>query len=66
MQIVVNGQARPLDGGTTIAALLDSLQLAGRTIAVEVNREIVPRSRHADFALKPDDRVEVVTAIGGG
>jgi sulfur carrier protein len=66
MQIVVNGEPRPLDGGTTIAALLDSMQLAGRRIAVEVNHEIVPRSRHADFTLKPDDRVEVVTAIGGG
>jgi len=66
MQIVVNGELRPLDADMTLAALLDSMQLAGRRIAVEVNREIVPRSRHAEFTLKPDDRVEVVTAIGGG
>jgi sulfur carrier protein len=66
MQIVVNGEPRPLDGGTTVAALLDTMKLAGRKIAVEVNHEIVPRSRHADFTLKADDRVEVVTAIGGG
>jgi sulfur carrier protein len=66
MQIVVNGELRPLDADMTLAALLDSMQLAGRRIAVEVNREIVPHSRHAEFTLKPDDRVEVVTAIGGG
>lgn len=66
MQIVVNGEPRPLDADTTLAALLDNMQLAGRRIAVEVNHEIVPRSRHADFTFKPDDRVEVVTAIGGG
>lgn len=64
--IFVNGEPRALDSGMTITALLDSLQLAGRKIAVEVNHEIVPRSRHTDFTLKPDDRVEVVTAIGGG
>jgi sulfur carrier protein len=66
MQIVVNGEPRPLDGSTTIATLLDSMQLTDRRIAVEVNHEIVPRSRHADFRLKADDHVEVVTAIGGG
>jgi thiamine biosynthesis protein ThiS len=66
MQIVVNGEPRPLTGSTTIATLLAAMQLGSRKIAVEVNREIVPRSRHADFELKPDDKVEVVSAIGGG
>ncbi len=66
MQITVNGEPRPLAGSMTIATLLDAMQLASRKIAVEVNREIVPRSRHAEFELKPDDKVEVVSAIGGG
>jgi len=66
MTIVVNGQERALAAPVTIAALLDELGMAGRRVAVEVNQEIVPRSRHADFRIQDRDRVEVVVAIGGG
>lgn len=50
----------------TLAALLQELGLSERRVAVEVNREIVPRSRHGEHELKDNDRVEVVFAIGGG
>ena len=66
MEITVNGEPRRLEGALTIADLLSEMGLAGKRIAVEVNREIVPRSLHATTALKERDRVEVVNAIGGG
>jgi sulfur carrier protein len=66
MNIVVNGQERALATNATVAALLDELGMAGQRVAVEVNQEIVPRSRHAEFRLNDSDRVEVVFAIGGG
>jgi thiamine biosynthesis protein ThiS len=44
----------------------DELGMAGKRVAVEVNQEIVPRSRHLQFQLNDSDRVEVVFAIGGG
>jgi len=66
MKIVVNGQERALAAPVTVAALLDELGMAGKRVAVEVNQEIVPRSRHAEFRLNDSDRVEVVFAIGGG
>lgn len=66
MKIVVNGQERALTASVTVAALLDELGMTGQRVAVEVNQEIVPRSRHADFQLNDSDRVEVVFAIGGG
>lgn len=50
----------------TIAALLQEMGFSERRVAVEVNREIVPRSQHGDFQLQDNDRVEVVFAIGGG
>jgi len=50
----------------TIAALLREVGFSERRVAVEVNREIVPRSQHGDFQLQDNDRVEVVFAIGGG
>ncbi len=66
MRIVVNGQERMLAAPITVVALLGELGMTGKRVAVEVNREIVPRSRHGEYRLKDSDRVEVVFAIGGG
>ncbi|HVF35941.1 MAG TPA: sulfur carrier protein ThiS [Candidatus Saccharimonadia bacterium] len=66
MQIELNGEQRTLDAITTVAALLEREGLAQRRVAVEINREIVPRSAHATRALCDGDRVEVVRALGGG
>jgi len=66
MKIMVNGQERALAAPVTVAALLAELGMASKRVAVEVNQEIVPRSRHMEFQLNDSDRVEVVFAIGGG
>lgn len=66
MRIVVNGQEKTLPVPVTVAALLGELGMADKRVAVEVNREIVPRSRHGEYQLQDNDRVEVVFAIGGG
>ncbi|MGN6730230.1 MAG: sulfur carrier protein ThiS [Rhodanobacteraceae bacterium] len=66
MQIVLNGTARECAPATTISTLLADAGYAERRVAVEVNREIVPRSLHDRYALGEGDRVEIVQAIGGG
>jgi thiamine biosynthesis protein ThiS len=66
MQIQVNGESRTLAEGSTIADLLAELALTSQGVAVEVNREVVPRGRHAEHTLAEGDEVEVVRAIGGG
>ena len=66
MDIQLNGEARNLPVGSTINSLLEQEQLAGRRVAVEVNGEIVPRSRHGEYLLGEGDRVEIVHAMGGG
>lgn len=66
MQIQLNGHVRHCDEGTTLAQLLAEAGYAGRRVAIEVNREIVPRSRHEQHALRAGDEVEIVHAIGGG
>ncbi len=66
MEIYLNGEAREVPEGCSAAQLLETLGLAGRRVAMEVNREIVPRSEHAAYLLQPGDKVEVVHAIGGG
>jgi len=66
MHIQLNGETRELPAPLTIAELLDSAGYAQRRVAVEVNRAIVPKSRHAAHQLQDGDRVEIVQAIGGG
>ncbi len=66
MNIQLNGERRTVAQDATVAQLLELLGMQGRRIAVEVNGEIVPRSEHREYRLRPGDRVEVVQAIGGG
>ena len=66
MQVVVNGEPREVPAGATVETLLAALGLAGRPVAVERNREIVPRSVHGATPLAEGDRVEIVTMVGGG
>lgn len=66
MEIQVNGETRQVPEGASISVLLDDLSLTGRRIAVEVNQDIVPRSRHDEHRLSDGDRVEIIHAIGGG
>ena len=66
MRILLNGQERDFPGPQTVSSVLAQTGQAERRVAVEVNREIVPRSQHAGFALSEGDRVEIIQAIGGG
>ena len=51
---------------SSLSQLIDDLQLSGKRLAIEVNREIIPKSKHDTYILKDGDRVELVHAIGGG
>jgi sulfur carrier protein len=66
IDVVINGQARVIEDGTTISVLLDQLGLGDRRVAVERNREIVPRASHASTVILAGDRLELVTFVGGG
>ncbi len=66
MQIQLNGEQKTVSAPLTVAQLLDAFGWAGRRVAVEINQEIVPRSRHDQHTINDADRVEVVVAIGGG
>ncbi|MFW5698339.1 MAG: sulfur carrier protein ThiS [Planctomycetota bacterium] len=66
MRLIINGEERDLPDGLTVADLLDQLALPTSRVAVEVNKDLVPRARHAAHTLRADDHVEVVTMVGGG
>ncbi len=64
--VTVNGQPREVPDGLTIATLVDELGFAGKRVAIELNGQIVPRSRHAQTLVAPADTIEIVVAVGGG
>ena len=64
--ITVNGEARQVPTGGSLAGLLAQLGLDIRKVAVERNLEIVPRSGYVTTALAEGDQLEIVHFIGGG
>ncbi len=66
MNIVINGAPTEVEEAIGMSALVQHLGLAGRRIAVEVNEELIPRSRFDTHVLRPGDRVEIIHAVGGG
>ena len=62
----VNGEACELAAGASVAALIEEIGLAGRRLAIAINRDVVPRSRYAERTLLEGDRVEILEAVGGG
>ncbi|MBL8900426.1 MAG: sulfur carrier protein ThiS [Planctomycetes bacterium] len=66
MKIIVNGEEREIAPGTTLEQLLLLLGLDRGSVAIEVNGALVSRSRYAERALQPEERLEIVTFVGGG
>ena len=66
IQVTVNGKAHRFERPVEVAALLSTLNLVGKKVAVEHNGEIVPRSAHASTVLADGDQLEIVVAVGGG
>ena len=62
----MNGEAREVPEGTTVEGLLHLLGVAGRRIAVAVNRSVVPRAGYVTHRIGAGDHVEILQAVGGG
>jgi sulfur carrier protein len=68
MKLHINGEEKTFDSPTpfTLAALVESLSMKPDRVAVELNRDIVPRDRWAATELNENDRLEIVHFVGGG
>ncbi len=66
LRVTVNGEARSLAAGTTVADLLAELEIGTSHTAVERNRQIVPKTAFAATRLEDGDQLEIVTLVGGG
>ncbi|MCB2263854.1 MAG: sulfur carrier protein ThiS [Candidatus Thiosymbion ectosymbiont of Robbea hypermnestra] len=66
MQIILNDNPTEIPDGIDMAGLIERLELTGQRLAVEINEELVPRSRFREQHLTPGDKVEIIHAVGGG
>ena len=66
MQITLNGAPREIPAESTVEGLLQQLQAGPRGVAVEINRELVPRTEYAARSIEAGDQIEIVTLAGGG
>jgi sulfur carrier protein len=65
IDVIVNGESRALDEGTTLRQLLQQLSLSPEKVAIELNRRLARQDR-LDQPLKAGDAIEIVTFVGGG
>lgn len=66
MKLTINGELHDHPDGLTVKELLHDIGLDPRKVAVERNREIVPKSQYGDVRLMDGDTLEIVHFIGGG
>lgn len=66
MTIFINGEARELDGVSTLASLLDALDLPTQRVAIELNKQVIRKQDWEATKVIDDDKVEVVHFVGGG
>ncbi|MAI92041.1 sulfur carrier protein ThiS [Ponticaulis sp.] len=66
MQIRLNGEPFEVKSAATVLELVLELELDPKSVAVERNLEIVPKSRHGEESLTPGDSIEIVEFVGGG
>jgi len=66
MKLHINGDEKTFDSALTLGSLVETLGMKSDRVAVELNRDIVPRDRWAATALNDGDRLEIVHFVGGG
>jgi thiamine biosynthesis protein ThiS len=66
VRVTLNGEGIEVGHGATIGQLVDRVVRDRSRVAVERNREIVPRARYDTVPVEPGDVIEVVTLVGGG
>tara|TARA_Y100000768_G_scaffold358561_1_gene314463 strand:- start:3256 stop:3456 length:201 start_codon:yes stop_codon:yes gene_type:complete len=66
MNILLNNKPVKIFDGSTIEKLLEQKNIQEKYFAVEINRKVIPKSKHGSHVIRDGDKVEIITAIGGG
>lgn len=66
MNIIINGKIFNVNQNSNISDILEKNNLNSDNIVVELNQEIISRSRWKDIKVNKNDKIEIITAVGGG
>ena len=66
IEVRINGETKALPGPMTVAELIEHLGLKPGRVAVELNRELLPKARHGETRVEDGAVLEIVQAVGGG
>jgi len=66
LQLIINGEKRKINESNNLADLVKELDIQAPNFAMALNQQVVPRSKYQSTAIKENDQVEIVHAVGGG
>jgi len=66
MKIVVNGEEKTFEDGTTLAGVIEKLGISDKVMAAAVNMEVVKKDNWSSFVPKEGDKIELLHFVGGG
>ncbi len=66
LTIELNGEPYTIEGDARLTTLLEKLEVRPGRVAVEINREVIPKALYDHVTFKPGDRVEIINFVGGG
>ncbi len=66
MHVTINSESKEIPENSSVAELVILLELQNKRLAIEINKELVPRSTFAEHKIRENDKIEIVQAIGGG
>ncbi len=66
IQIYINGKIKNINTNYSLINILEDFSLKNKLIAIEVNKEVVPKSKYKTKRINHNDKIEIVELIGGG
>ena len=66
MKLTINGEGREFESLSTLTDLIAQLGMKSDRVAIELNRELVPRKNWASTSISDGDKLEIVHFVGGG
>jgi len=66
MNIFINQEKKFVEENTNLNLLLKKLRIEDKYLVIEVNLEIIPKSKYSQYIIKENDKIEIIRAVGGG
>tara|TARA_Y100001936_G_scaffold191954_1_gene191194 strand:- start:214 stop:417 length:204 start_codon:yes stop_codon:yes gene_type:complete len=66
LELIINGELRNINESQNLGDLVKELDIQSPNFAIALNQQVVPRSKYESTAIKENDQIEIVHAVGGG